>query len=70
MLGLVETPEDTFSRVVAHLITCGDLYKKFFHVLVCRGSEFAWYASGPEFDLHVRHNFFVETFLRPFSFFR
>ena len=21
------------------------------------GSEFAWHASGPEFDSHVRHNF-------------
>ena len=38
------------------------------------GSEFAWHASGPEFDPHVRHilswRLGHETFLRPFSLFR
>ena len=38
------------------------------------GSEFAWHASGPEFDPHVRHIFrgdlVMKTFLRPFSLFR
>ena len=38
------------------------------------GSEFAWHASGPEFDTHVRHilswRLGHEKFLRPFSLFR
>ena len=37
------------------------------------GSVFAWHASGPEFDPHVRHflswRLGHETFLRPFSLF-
>ena len=38
------------------------------------GGVFAWHASGPEFDPHVRHilswRLDHETFLRPFSLFR